>query len=598
MKKKLMMVAVLLGALTLGACVDDNESQSVTDARKAKAAQLDALTKKANAEAEAALIQANAEKAYKEAMAEYQKSQAALNNANAANIEFELQKAKEQYERTIETIKAQEEYQLWLAKKNAAEAEQDFLEIANIHTASLYRTYQYERKTLVEHQSWLKYYTGQLRSLEAGLIDYNAYYESTIAKNNLTIERLKADISFYKAYEGYDSNELRLAANNAQDAYEKALKEQGTALTANTTAKTAYNDAKDDFTSEESTIAAVAAVKKLEGLYPRNGITYENTTITFNNLVPSANSEDLGKVVADVTNAPTTTSALNVTLYSLGKHYDNSVVKRALAENVATETEAVADAEEALGKEAAGDVAATGAYKTLADAEKAQADAAKALADAEAELKAAGDDATKQAAAQVKIDAAEKLLDGDRAAASGTAAEKGTKQVLKEAQDALATAMDDVEEAKADLEKAKEIQTAYAAVVKALSEGEELTAYKKAVEDLKAGAAKTYMEANKAYVDAVKASKDAEAEKDIVNQLYYSGTGIDIALAIKEAEESIANYNKTNAELNADINEQNDAVAEVERNVALYTDLVETQTSIVALAKKALDDYLASLDKE
>ena len=39
MKKKLMMVAVLLGALSLGACVDDNESQSVTDLRGAKAKQ-------------------------------------------------------------------------------------------------------------------------------------------------------------------------------------------------------------------------------------------------------------------------------------------------------------------------------------------------------------------------------------------------------------------------------------------------------------------------------------------------------------------------------------------------------------------------------
>lgn len=62
MKKKLMMVAVLLGALTLGACVDDNESQSVTDVRKAKAEQLSALAQKAKAEAEALLISANAEK--------------------------------------------------------------------------------------------------------------------------------------------------------------------------------------------------------------------------------------------------------------------------------------------------------------------------------------------------------------------------------------------------------------------------------------------------------------------------------------------------------------------------------------------------------
>lgn len=76
-----MMVAVLLGALTLGACVDDNESQSVTDVRKAKAEQLSALAQKAKAEAEALLISANAEKAYKEALAKYQEALTSLNSA-------------------------------------------------------------------------------------------------------------------------------------------------------------------------------------------------------------------------------------------------------------------------------------------------------------------------------------------------------------------------------------------------------------------------------------------------------------------------------------------------------------------------------------
>jgi len=40
MKKKLMMVAVLLGALSLGACVDNDESTSVEAVRNAKAEQL------------------------------------------------------------------------------------------------------------------------------------------------------------------------------------------------------------------------------------------------------------------------------------------------------------------------------------------------------------------------------------------------------------------------------------------------------------------------------------------------------------------------------------------------------------------------------
>ena len=43
MKKKLMMVAVLLGALSLGACVDNDESASVEAVRNAKAEQLKVL---------------------------------------------------------------------------------------------------------------------------------------------------------------------------------------------------------------------------------------------------------------------------------------------------------------------------------------------------------------------------------------------------------------------------------------------------------------------------------------------------------------------------------------------------------------------------
>ena len=55
------MVGVLLGALSLGACVDDNESASVTNIRNAKADQLTALAEQARAEGEAAKILAEAE---------------------------------------------------------------------------------------------------------------------------------------------------------------------------------------------------------------------------------------------------------------------------------------------------------------------------------------------------------------------------------------------------------------------------------------------------------------------------------------------------------------------------------------------------------
>ena len=75
MKKKLMMVAVLLGALSLGACVDNDESASVTAVRNAKAEQLKGAAALANAQAGV------------------QDAQKRLTEAKAAAKEFENQKA-------------------------------------------------------------------------------------------------------------------------------------------------------------------------------------------------------------------------------------------------------------------------------------------------------------------------------------------------------------------------------------------------------------------------------------------------------------------------------------------------------------------------
>lgn len=82
MKKKLMMVAVLLGALSLGACVDNNESASVTTVRNAKAEQLKGAAALANAQAEAETIRVNAEAKLKEAEAAYQDAKKKLIKQN------------------------------------------------------------------------------------------------------------------------------------------------------------------------------------------------------------------------------------------------------------------------------------------------------------------------------------------------------------------------------------------------------------------------------------------------------------------------------------------------------------------------------------
>ncbi|MCS3121506.1 hypothetical protein NXV95_20705 [Bacteroides fragilis] len=103
MKKKLMMVAVLLGALSLGACVDNDESASVEAVRNAKAKQLESVAALNNAKAEAEKITAEAEAALKNAQAEYQKEM--------------TEEAKQKFAVKLELIKANAERDIALAKK-------------------------------------------------------------------------------------------------------------------------------------------------------------------------------------------------------------------------------------------------------------------------------------------------------------------------------------------------------------------------------------------------------------------------------------------------------------------------------------------------
>lgn len=122
MKKKLMMVAVLLGALSLGACVDDNESASVTAIRNAKAAQLEALASYANAQAEAELILANAEAAIKAAQAAYEEAMAKLKDLEAQEKEIEVQKLQATLETDLAAAQAQAEAELIAAQAQLEQA--------------------------------------------------------------------------------------------------------------------------------------------------------------------------------------------------------------------------------------------------------------------------------------------------------------------------------------------------------------------------------------------------------------------------------------------------------------------------------------------
>ena len=81
MKKQILLIATLAGALFLGSCVDDKESASVTAVREAKAEQLKGLAALAQAQAQAATMAAEADAALKQAQAAYYEAQAAYEQA-------------------------------------------------------------------------------------------------------------------------------------------------------------------------------------------------------------------------------------------------------------------------------------------------------------------------------------------------------------------------------------------------------------------------------------------------------------------------------------------------------------------------------------
>lgn len=265
MKKKLMMVTVLLGALAFGACVDDNESASVTAVREAKAKQLTALATKAEAEAEAALISANAEKAYKEALGKYQEALAKNMDAQTEQIQEEIRQSKEKFDAEIETIKAEYEARMWEAKKRAIVAEQAFLDQAETRLQALYLAYSSAAEELSELKQSKAGEELNLVRMQAYALKIDEYIGQKTADYEAQIKEKEASIAAWQKYGGLDKNELNTQLEDLkQDKYtafstwEAAKAESETAENASDKLLALY-----DYTSTEiSTVKAVAAVQK------------------------------------------------------------------------------------------------------------------------------------------------------------------------------------------------------------------------------------------------------------------------------------------------------------------------------------------------
>ena len=204
MKKKLMMIAVLLGALSLGACVDDNESASVTDLRGAKAEQLRSLAALNEAKAEAELIRANAEAALKEAKAAHEQ-------ALADNQQIENDKIQQEYALYLEKLQLESELQILQAQA----------ELENYQDHALTSKYSSELSTLFSLQQSLISAKIQLAKAEAGLTDAQTSLEQIKADQGEVIAEYKAKLEVLTSdeYKALDDAELQAqAASKRQEA--------------------------------------------------------------------------------------------------------------------------------------------------------------------------------------------------------------------------------------------------------------------------------------------------------------------------------------------------------------------------------------------
>lgn len=235
-----MMFAALLGAMTLGACVDNEESQSVTDIRDAKTEELKSQAALNNAQAEAAKILAQAdaalkaaEAAYQQALAEQVKAQAEILKIEAEIAAINVQIKEAELEETLarleatktqlEANKANYEYQIAQAKASMARLEaqlevdlaryeadllrqqwevinatKDLENAEKINYMALYNEYSNAVSALNSAKSWLVYAQKDYVAAEEGIIADEEAAAETIENYNEAIAEAQKQIALYQ----------------------------------------------------------------------------------------------------------------------------------------------------------------------------------------------------------------------------------------------------------------------------------------------------------------------------------------------------------------------------------------------------------------
>ena len=533
MKKKLMMVAVLLGALSLGACVDDNESASVTAIRDAQAQKQAALAEYYSAQAEAELIAANADAELKAAQARYQEALAAYQEAQTEQARFNLQKAQEEYNRYLEQANIEAQTALLKAQIELQKQQEIMNGLMDARLRELYSTYANEANVLVNLRSQLNQQNNLLAQYNANLIADQAVIEEQRLQYNNWIAEAQAQIDAYTNYEGYDETELYAQMIQLQNEVSYAWQNYYQKQTLRLDAVDAYNDAlgtvnyiyvEDD---DETALAYLKAIKTLS-LYmsiPVEGVELYEFEVGDNTYKGYA------------------------TKYLAPDEVDILAARQTLARDLR-------EAEEDLGEEgvpATGttpEVPATGLYWTLAywqgELEREQ--------DLDDPNQNYIDECTLQIAlAEQEID---KQIDKiDQIEANQDAFEEAVTAVATEAN-----------------------VTAYETALEALKENEAVIAY-----------ANAYQVEEEAYATA----QELDGELAVVSNLYYYS--VDAAEQIAYWNVQKANWEAERDKLST-IDTDN-LILQVESMIEQLNNQIAAQEEIVQIAKDNLDEALAALDE-
>ena len=194
-----MIIAALLGALTFGACVDSEESASVTAVRNAKAEQLKSLATLNNAKAQAEATIAAAEAQLAAAQAQLLAAEAAAINAETEAQKILNQAAAAEAAATIAKLEAQLELDMLAYEKQLLEAQVAFAATADAHMKSLYDAYTQDLKDLKDAQATLVKAQAALTAAEKGLASVEETYNKAVATKNESLAKAEAELASKKA---------------------------------------------------------------------------------------------------------------------------------------------------------------------------------------------------------------------------------------------------------------------------------------------------------------------------------------------------------------------------------------------------------------